>query len=84
MLDTFVDRFSQAHHFQKPNDFATLLFMNATMVTVVEDMADIVFAYGVSNKYRYPFPIFDLWDMSEKILLLGFRGCLPLQSFQFE
>ena len=56
MLDTFVDRFSQAHHFQKPNDFAALLLMNAAAVTVVEDMADVVFAYGVSDEYRYAFP----------------------------
>lgn len=57
MLDIFVDRFSQAHQFQKPNDMDALLLMNAAAVTVVEDMSDIVFAYGVSDEYRFAFPL---------------------------
>jgi len=50
-----LDRFSQAHQFQKPNDEDALLLMNASAVAVVEDLSDIVFAYGVSDEYRYAF-----------------------------
>jgi len=51
----WMDRFSQAHQFQKPNDLEALLLMNASAVAVVEDLSDIVFAYGVSDEYRYAF-----------------------------
>lgn len=50
-----MNRFAQAHKFQKPNDLDALLLMNASAVAVVEDLGDIVFAYGVSDEYRYAF-----------------------------
>lgn len=46
-------KFSQAHQFQKPNDLQALLLMNASAVAVVEDLADVVFAYGVSDEYSF-------------------------------
>ena len=48
------DRFSQAHHFKKPNDMQALLLMNESAKAVVEDVTDIIFAYGVSDEYRSP------------------------------
>lgn len=46
-------RFSQAHHFKKPNDMQALLLMNESAKAVVEDVTDIIFAYGVSDEYSF-------------------------------
>lgn len=45
-------RFSEVHEFEKPNDKEALNLMNSCAVAVLEEMRDIVFAYGVSDEYR--------------------------------
>ncbi|MCO5597441.1 hypothetical protein L7F22_051519 [Adiantum nelumboides] len=49
----FVIRFSDAHGFQKPNDISALNLMNDCAKAVMEDLPDIVFAYGVSDEYSF-------------------------------
>jgi tRNA(His) 5'-end guanylyltransferase len=52
-----------------------LLLMNAAAVTVVEDMADIVFAYGVSDEYRYAFLLGSLGFEWKFFFCLGLVEC---------
>ena len=47
------DRFSDVHEFVKPNDEQALNLMNSCAVAVVKEFHDTVFAYGVSDEYRY-------------------------------
>lgn len=46
-------RFSKIHTFEKPNDERALRLMNACATSMLEKFPDIVFAYGVSDEYRY-------------------------------
>jgi hypothetical protein len=46
-------RFSKLHAFEKPNDESALRLMNACATSMLEKFPDIVFAYGVSDEYRY-------------------------------
>lgn len=46
-------RFSADHAFEKPNDERALNLMNSCAVSMLEHFPDIVFAYGVSDEYRY-------------------------------
>lgn len=46
-------RFSDAHGFKKPNDLDALNLMNECAKSVMEDLADIVFAYGISDEYSF-------------------------------
>lgn len=46
-------RFSEVHEFEKPNDKQALNLMNSCAVAVLEEIQDIIFAYGVSDEYRY-------------------------------
>ncbi|KAB1210438.1 tRNA(His) guanylyltransferase 1 [Morella rubra] len=46
-------RFSEVHEFEKPNDKEALNLMNSCAVAVLEEMRDIVFAYGVSDEYSF-------------------------------
>jgi tRNA(His) guanylyltransferase len=45
-------RFSEVHEFEKPNDKQALNLMNSCAVAVLEEIQDIIFAYGVSDEYR--------------------------------
>ena len=45
-------RFADVHDFEKPNDINALNLMNECGKAVVEDLPDVVFAYGVSDEYR--------------------------------
>ncbi|KAJ4715520.1 tRNA(His) guanylyltransferase [Melia azedarach] len=46
-------RFSEVHEFEKPNDKQALNLMNSCAVAVLEDLADITFAYGISDEYSF-------------------------------
>lgn len=46
-------RFSADHEFEKPNDKNALNLMNSCAVSMLVQFPDIVFAYGVSDEYRY-------------------------------
>ena len=46
-------RFSKLHAFDKPNDERALRLMNACATSMLNKVRDIVFAYGVSDEYRY-------------------------------
>ncbi|GJN15055.1 hypothetical protein PR202_gb01942 [Eleusine coracana subsp. coracana] len=46
-------RFSKKHDFKKPNDENALNLMNDCATAMLEKFPDIVFAYGVSDEYRY-------------------------------
>ncbi|XP_010522200.1 PREDICTED: tRNA(His) guanylyltransferase 1-like isoform X2 [Tarenaya hassleriana] len=46
-------RFSEVHEFEKPNDEKALKLMNSCAVAVLEEVQDIVFAYGVSDEYSF-------------------------------
>jgi tRNA(His) 5'-end guanylyltransferase len=46
-------RFSKIHAFEKPNDENALRLMNSCATAMLEKFPDIVFAYGVSDEYRY-------------------------------
>ncbi|KAI5066173.1 hypothetical protein GOP47_0018797 [Adiantum capillus-veneris] len=46
-------RFAEVHDFQKPNDIDALNLMNECAKAVMEDLPDIVFAYGVSDEYSF-------------------------------
>jgi hypothetical protein len=49
----FFLRFSKDHAFEKPNDKNALELMDACATAMLEKFPDIVFAYGVSDEYRY-------------------------------
>lgn len=51
----FFGRFTEIHGFIKPNDERALDLMNSCAVAVLEEFQDLVFAYGVSDEYRYLF-----------------------------
>jgi hypothetical protein len=46
-------RFSKDHAFEKPNDKNALELMDACAAAMLEKFPGIVFAYGVSDEYRY-------------------------------
>ncbi|CAI9116713.1 OLC1v1017939C1 [Oldenlandia corymbosa var. corymbosa] len=48
-------RFSHVHGFDKPNDERALGLMNACANAVLEEFADVVFAYGFSDEYSFVF-----------------------------
>ncbi|KAJ7548619.1 hypothetical protein O6H91_07G019600 [Diphasiastrum complanatum] len=48
-------RFSKDHQFKRPNDEQALRLMNECAKAVMEDISDIVFAYGVSDEYSFVF-----------------------------
>lgn len=45
-------RFTHIHDFKKPNDMQALLLMNECAKAVLDDIPDIIFAYGASDEYR--------------------------------
>lgn len=50
---TFVDRFSDTHAFEKPNDVRALELMDKAASTVMEEYKDVVMAFGESDEYRF-------------------------------
>lgn len=46
-------RFSEVHDFEKPNDEQALNLMNSCAVAVLQEFADVVFSYGVSDEYSF-------------------------------
>ncbi|XP_067656575.1 probable tRNA(His) guanylyltransferase isoform X1 [Haliotis asinina] len=48
-------RFSDTHHFVKPNDERSLGLMTRAALAVMEDFKDIVMAYGQSDEYSFVF-----------------------------
>lgn len=53
LISALFVRFSKIHTFEKPNDERALRLMNACATSMLEKFPDIVFAYGVSDEYRY-------------------------------
>lgn len=48
-------KFSEAHHFQKPNDKRCLDLMNKAASCVMYEINDIILAYGQSDEYSFVF-----------------------------
>uniref|UniRef100_A0A8C6QYJ4 tRNA(His) guanylyltransferase n=1 Tax=Nannospalax galili TaxID=1026970 RepID=A0A8C6QYJ4_NANGA len=48
-------RFAEKHHFTKPNDKRALHLMTKCAQTVMEELEDIVIAYGQSDEYSFVF-----------------------------
>lgn len=48
-------RFSQVHNFDKPLDENALKLMNSCSVSVLQEYADIVLAYGFSDEFSFVF-----------------------------
>jgi tRNAHis guanylyltransferase len=48
----WVDRFSEAHGFEKPNDERALKLMDYAACAVMREFPDITLAYGESDEYR--------------------------------
>lgn len=48
-------RFAEKHHFAKPNDSRALHLMTKCAQTVMEELEDIVIAYGQSDEYSFVF-----------------------------
>lgn len=51
----FVFRFSDQHNFMKPNDDRALGLMVRSARSVIEDLEDIVIAYGQSDEFSFVF-----------------------------
>ena len=49
---TPASRFSDAHGFEKPNDVRALDLMNHAARCVMDDLKDVVCAFGESDEYR--------------------------------
>jgi tRNA(His) guanylyltransferase len=45
-------RFSDSHNFTKPNDERALLLMDRAAQSVIEQMPDVIMAFGESDEYR--------------------------------
>ena len=54
-MPLWVDRFSEAHGFEKPNDERALKLMDYAACEVMSEYPDIILAYGESDEYRYAF-----------------------------
>ena len=48
-------RFAEKHNFAKPNDSRALHLMTKCAQTVMEELEDIVIAYGQSDEYSFVF-----------------------------
>ncbi|KAL3423444.1 tRNA guanylyltransferase [Phlyctema vagabunda] len=48
-------KFSDKHKFEKPNDRRALDLMNAAALKVMNELPDIVIAYGISDEYSFVF-----------------------------
>jgi tRNA(His) guanylyltransferase len=47
-----IDRFSEEHGFIKPNDLRALRLMDYAAVYVMNDIKDVVLAFGESDEFR--------------------------------
>lgn len=47
-----MDRFSETHGFEKPNDERALKLMDYAACAVMSEYPDIILAYGESDEYR--------------------------------
>lgn len=47
-----VNRFTDKHQFEKPNDDRGLSLMNRAALEILKELPDIVLAYGQSDEYR--------------------------------
>lgn len=45
-------RFSDIHGFERPNDVRALCLMNRAAQSVMEELRDVVLAFGESDEYR--------------------------------
>jgi tRNA(His) guanylyltransferase len=48
-----LDRFSECHKFNKPNDLSSLQLMDACAAALMETFHDIILAYGQSDEYSF-------------------------------
>ena len=48
-----ISRFSDVHHFSKPNDSQALQLMSRCAEAVMREFSDVVLAYGQSDEYRW-------------------------------
>lgn len=61
-----MDRFSDTHAFEKPNDVRALELMDKAATTVMQEYKDVVLAFGESDEYRYVMsPHFVVSDTNE-------------------
>lgn len=51
----FAFRFAEQHNFTKPNDDRALGLMTRSARSVMEDLEDIVIAYGQSDEFSFVF-----------------------------
>jgi hypothetical protein len=59
--DKIPIRLSAKYHFEKPNDKRALDLMNEAAAAVMNELPDLVLAYGLSDEYRYtPSPFLSL------------------------
>ncbi|PBP23023.1 putative trna guanylyltransferase protein [Diplocarpon rosae] len=58
-------RLSDKYAFEKPNDRRALDLMNAAAMAVMNELPDIVIAYGISDEYRYFFHLVRSFHMHE-------------------
>jgi tRNA(His) guanylyltransferase len=55
----FSSRLSAKYRFEKPNDKRALDLMNEAAAAVMNEIPDLVIAYGISDEYRYA--MFSSW-----------------------
>lgn len=46
-------KFAETHKFSKPNDIAALELMNCAATTIMEEIRDIILAYGQSDEFSF-------------------------------
>lgn len=46
-------RFSDKHAFEKPNDIRALHLMDRAAKSVMDELGDVVLAFGESDEYRW-------------------------------
>lgn len=51
----FPFRFSEQHNFTKPNDDRALGLMARSARSIMEDLEDIIIAYGQSDEFSFVF-----------------------------
>lgn len=52
-------RFTEAHHFTKPNDHRGLELMDHAAICLMREFSDIVLGFGQSDEFRYVYLIRD-------------------------
>ena len=54
-------RFSEKHNFSKPNDTRALGLMTRSARSVMEELEDVVLAYGQSDEFSFVFKRTSTW-----------------------